>query len=92
MQALKELAKRMLMISIKLFYLTHLEKAGTEKGKALLTDAAAMLDQCADAIEALPAAQADPGKEEKRKSALLNTFKELFVLLADYADSIEELR
>ena len=92
MQALKELAKRMLMISIKLFYLTQLEKAGTEKGKALLTDAAAMLDQCADAIEALPAAQADPRKEEMRKSALLNAFRELFGLLADYADSIEELR
>lgn len=92
MKSLKELAKRMLMISIKLFYLTHLEKAGTEKGKSLLTDAAFMLDQCADAIDALPAAQDDPGKEEMRKSTLLSTFRELFGLLADYAGSIEDLR
>lgn len=92
MQALKELAKRMLMISIKLFYLTHLEKAGTEKGKVLITDAAAMLDQYVDAIEALPPAPPDPDKELHRKVYLRKTFMELFQLIADLADPIEGLR
>ena len=86
---IREHTHRMLMLSMNLFCVSHLEQASTEGGKACISVTAAALDSFVETVRSLPAPPLSPKKEERRTASLEKTLNEMQQLIGQMADQLK---